>query len=136
MSMTQTVASDYHQIFSDKIANVSLSKGTDVGTFFFVLVVVGIALLAHKSWRWRWLRYVGYGLALVWYATISIIAVSYIDRSSSWLNGLFASDYWVTTCVDVYGGTLLLLLSAAVILSRIVAYAGRHAVAWRGPQAS
>jgi hypothetical protein len=31
------------------------------------------------------------------------------------LNVLLASDYLVSTCVNVYGGTLLVLLTAAVV---------------------
>jgi hypothetical protein len=70
----------------------------------YVVIVAGVALLAQKSNRWRWLRFASYGL-------VPVIGLIYI------IEGLVSGGS-VTMWVHVYGGFLLVLLSAAVILSR------------------
>jgi hypothetical protein len=50
-----------------------------------------------------------------------VIGLIYFFSQVKFLDGLVPRDYWVTTCVNVFGGTLLVLLSAAIILSHIVA---------------
>jgi hypothetical protein len=51
-----------------------------------------------------------------------MIGLIYFFSHVNLLDGLVARDYWVTTCVNVFGGALLVLMSAAIILSRIVAW--------------
>jgi hypothetical protein len=83
--------------------------------FVVVVIAAGVALLVQKSNRWRWLHF-------AWYGLVPVIGLIYIiTQAALYLEGFEGATYiqhWVTTCVHVYGGTLLVLLSAAVILSR------------------
>jgi hypothetical protein len=114
--LTQSVAESYHRVWDGNIDNVAVGKWLGSAILLVVvLIAASVALRAQKSPRWRWLRF-------AWYGLVSVIGLFYFFSHVNLLDGLVARDYWVTTCVNVFGGTLLVLLSAAIILSRVVAW--------------
>jgi TIR domain len=105
IALTQHNAEPYYSSWSPGVRNVSQGHGVPN------LIGLGVVLIAAIGALWT------QRLWFAWYALVALIGMIYILSYGSYLGGLFADDYWITTCLNVYGGTALVLLSAAAIVS-------------------
>ena len=106
IALTQAVAEPSYSRWGNGLVE-NVSKGRGAPNLIGLLVVLLAAIGAQRAQRLRF----------VWYALMPLIGVIYISSQITYFDGLVARNFWITTCLNVYGGIALVLLSATAIVS-------------------
>jgi len=115
MTLTQMIAGLNYNSWN-YVSNVwPTQTGFNLAALAIVLVAAVLTVQAQKRAWLAWVRF-------AWYGLVPFIGLLYVVSQSRYLSGFVATDYWVTTCLNAYGGVALLLFSAIVIVTRIAAW--------------